>query len=138
MWVRNGARRSRLPLVRPSRSLLRAPPGTRPRRATRGRVSRPGGTGCTLCRAVAVRCIRHRARRRTATTDTVAAALVSGTATAAGTTPTIAGVMPSTGSRSYRLFVVLQHLGHGCLHGSACLLALLAQLTAQGQGGCPG
>ncbi|WP_455188835.1 hypothetical protein [Actinomyces naeslundii] len=27
------------------------------------------------------------------------------------------------------LLVVLQHLGHGCLHGSAGFLALLAQLT---------
>jgi len=46
--------------------------------------------------------------------------------------------MPSTGSRSYRLLVALQHLGHGCLHGSAGFLALLAQLTTQSQGGCPG
>ena len=56
------SRRSRLPLVRPSRSLLRAPPGTRPRRTTRGRVSRPGGTGCTSRRlttgAVTVRAVR--------------------------------------------------------------------------------
>ena len=34
MWARNGAERSRLPLVRPSWPVLRAPPGTRPRRAT--------------------------------------------------------------------------------------------------------
>ena len=133
-----GCRRSRLPLVRPGRSLLCAPPGARARRATRGRVSRPGRAGCTLCRTVAVRCIRHRARRRTATTDTVAVALVSDTATAPATTPTITGVAPSSGSRSYCLFVVLQHLGHCCLHGPAGLLALLAQLTAQSQGGRPG
>ena len=155
------SRHSRLPLIRPSRSLLRAPPGTRPRRATRGRVSRPGRTGRTLCRAVAVTTVRQartRIRRRatalvgliqpcsswsraTVSTDAVATALVSDTATAAGTTPAIAGVTPSSGSLGrclpHCLLVVLQHLGHGCLHGSACLLALLAQLTAQGQGGCP-
>ncbi|WP_299062288.1 hypothetical protein [uncultured Actinomyces sp.] len=101
-------------------------------------MSWPGGTGRTLCRAVAVRCIRHRLRRHAATIGAIATALVSDTATAAGTTPAIAGVMPSTGRRSYRLFVVLQHLGHGCLHGPAGFLALLAQLAAQGQGGCPG
>ena len=159
MWMRNGARRSRLPLVRPSRSLLRAPPGTRPRRATRGRVSRPGGTG-RLCRAVAattVRQARTRIRRRaatlvglirprtswshtTATTGAVAATPVSDTVTAAGTTPSITGVAPSAGltSRSYCLLVVLQHLGHRCLHSPAGFLALLAQLAAQGQGSCPG
>ena len=126
-----GCRRSRLPLVRPSRSLLRTPPGTRARRATRGRVSRPGGTGSTSRRlttvAVTIRYVRHRSRRRTATTGAVAAA---------GTTPTITGVAPSTGPTSRRcvphcLLVVLQHLGHGCLHGSAGFLALLAQLAAQ-------
>ena len=138
-----GCRRSRLPLVRPGRSLLCAPPGARPRRTTRGRVSRPGRTGRTSRRlttvAVTVRSVRLRLRRHAATTDVVAAALVSDTAAAAaGTTPAIAGVTPSTGRRSYRLLVVLQHLGHCCLHGSAGFLALLAQLTAQGQGGCPG
>ena len=142
MRVRNGAECSRLPLVRPSWPLLRAPPGTRPRRTARGRVSRPGRTGRTLCRAVAVRCIRHRLRRHAATTGAVAAALVSDTATATGTTPTITGVAPPTGPTSRRcvshcLLVVLQHLGHGCLHGPAGLLALLAQLAAQGQGGRP-
>ena len=157
-----GCRRSRLPLVRPSRSLLRAPPGTRPRRATRGRVRRPGGTGRTLCRAVAVTTVRHarsRIRRRataligliqpcsswsrtTVSTDAVATALVSDTAAAAGTTPAIACVASSSGSLSrclpHYLLVVLQHLGHGCLHGSAGFLALLAQLTDQSQSGCPG
>ena len=103
---------SRLPLIRPSRSLLRAPPGTRLRWATRGRVSRPGGSGRTLCRTVAVHSIRHRARRRTATTGTVAAALVSDTATAAaGTAFAITRVASSTGRTSrcapYCLFVVL-------------------------------
>ncbi|VTX88794.1 Uncharacterised protein [Actinomyces naeslundii] len=128
MWMRNEAERSRLPLVRPSRSLLRAPPGARPRRATRGRVSRPGRTGRTLCRAVAVTTVRQartRIRRRTVTVVTAI-----GAASSAG-----------RGRRRclpYCLLVVLQHLDHGCLHGSACLLALLAQLTAQGQGGCPG
>ncbi|EGF58207.1 hypothetical protein HMPREF9056_00071 [Actinomyces sp. oral taxon 170 str. F0386] len=81
--------------------------------------------GCTLCRAVAVHSIRHRARRRTVTVVTAV------------------GAVSSVGGGRRRcvphcLFVVLQHLGHGCLHGSACLLALLAQLTAQGQGGCSG
>ncbi len=121
MRVRNGADRSRLPLVRPSRPVLRAPPGTRPRWAARGRVSRPGRAGRSSRRlttgAVTVRCIRHRSRRRT----------------------TIAGVAPSAGRTSlpHRLLVVLQHLGHCCLHGSAGFLALLAQLTTQGQGGRP-
>ena len=150
------SRHSRLPLIRPSRSLLRAPPGTRPRRATRGRVSRPGRTGRTLCRAVAVTTVRQartRIRRRattlvglirprtswshtTASLDTVATDPVSNTITIPGTTPTVVGSALSTGS--YCLLVVLQHLGHGCLHGPAGFLALLAQLTAQGQGGCPG
>ena len=125
---------SRLPLVRPSRSLLRAPPGTW--------ASRPGGTSRSSRRlttvAVTVRTARLCSRRRTATAGTVAAALVSDTATAAGTTPTIADVTPSTGRRSYRLLVVLQHMGHGCLHGPAGFLTLLAQLAAQSQGGCPG
>lgn len=150
------SRHSRLPLIRPSRPVLRAPPGTRPRRATRGRVSRPGRTGRTLCRAVAVTTVRQartRIRRRattlvglirprtswsrtTASLDAVATALVSDTITIPGTTPAVVGSALSTGS--YCLLVVLQHLGHGCLHGPAGFLALLAQLTAQGQGGCPG
>ena len=129
MWAENGAERSRLPLVRPSRSLLRAPPGTRPRRTTQGRVSRPGRTGCTSRRlttvAVTVRCIRHRARR-CAVTVVIAVGAVSSVGGGRGR------------CLSHCLFVVLQHLGHGCLHGSAGLLALLAQLAAQGQGGCPG
>ena len=156
MWVRNGADCSRLPLVRPSRPVLRAPPGARPRRATRRRVSRPGRTGRTLCRAVAATTVRHassRIRRRaatlvglirprtswshtTASLDAVATDPVSNTITIPGTTPTVVGSALSTGS--YCLFVVLQHLGHGCLHGPAGFLALLAQLTTQGQGGCPG
>ena len=155
MWVRNGAECSRLPLVRPSRPVLRAPPGARPRWSTRGRVSRPGGTGRTLCRAVAVTTIRHassRIRRRaatlvglirprtswsrtTASLDAVATDPVSNTTTIPGTTPTVVSSALSTGS--YCLLVVLQHLGHRCLHGSAGFLALLAQLTAQGQGGRP-
>ena len=157
-----GCRHSRLPLVRPSRPVLRAPPGARPRRTALGRVSRPGRTGRSLCRAVAVTTVRHassRIRRRatalvgliqpcsswsrtTVSTDAVATALVSDTATAAGTTPSITGVASSSGRLSrclpHCLLVVLQHLGHCCLHGSACFLALLAQLAAQGQGGCPG
>ena len=103
-------------------------------------MSRPGGTGRTSHRlttvAVTIRSIRLRARRRTATTDTVATALVSDAAATAGTTPAITGVAPSSGSlsccRSHCLLVVLQHLGHGCLHGAAGFLALLAQLAAQG------
>ena len=146
MWVGNGAERSRLPLVRPSRPVLRAPPGTRPRRTTRGRVSRPGETGRSSRRqttvAVTVRAARLCLRRHAATIGAIATALVSDTATTAGTTPTIAGVTPSTGSLSrcvpHCLLVVLQHLGHCCLHGSACLLALQAQLAAQSQGGRPG
>ena len=118
-WVRNGAERSRLSLIRPSRSLLRAPPGTRER------VSRPGGRSRTLCRTVAVHSIRLCSRRRTVTIAT-----------------TVGAVRSVGGGRGrcvpHRLFVVLQHLGHCCLHGPACFLALLAQLTAQSQGGCPG
>ena len=120
-----GCRRSQLPLVRPSRSLLRAPPGARPRRTTRGRVSRPGGSGRSLCRTVAVHSIRLCSRRRTVTV-----------VTAVGTVSSVGG-----GRRRcvpHCLFVVLQYLGHGCLHGPARFLALLAQLTAQSQGGCPG
>ncbi|WP_156340967.1 hypothetical protein [Actinomyces johnsonii] len=109
-------------------------------------MSRPGGTGRSSRRlttvAVTVRAARLRLRRHAATTSTVVTALVSDNATAAGITPTIAGVAPSSGSLSccfpHCLLIVLQHLSHRCLHGSAGLLALLAQLTAQGQGGCPG
>ena len=128
MWMRNGARRSRLPLVRPSRSLLRAPPGARLRRAARGRVSRPGGTSRTSRRLTtvgAVRSVRHRLRRH-----------ITAVVTAVG------AVSSAGGGRSrclpHCLLVVLQHLGHGCLHGPACFLALLAQLATQSQGGCPG
>lgn len=157
-WVRPPepaqSQRSRLPLVRPSRPVLRAPPGVRPRRATRGRVSRPGRTGRTLCRAVAATTVRHArsrigrrpailvglnrprtSRSRSASTNSVATMDIAAVI-GAGTTPTVVGSALSTGS--YRLLVVLQHLGHGCLHGPASFLALLAQLTAQSQGGCPG
>ena len=128
MWMRIEAERSRLPHVRPSRSLLRAPPGTRPRRTVRGRVSRPGRTGCTSRRLTtvgAVHSVRLCSRRRTVTVVTAVGAVSS-----------------VGGDRSrclpHCLLVVLQHLGHGCLHRSAGFLALLAQLTAQSQGGCPG
>ena len=119
-------------------------------------MSRPGGTGRTLCRAVAVTTVRQartRIRRRatapvgliqpcsswsraTVSTDAVATTSVRDATIVPGTTPTVVGSALSTGS--YYLLVVLQHLGHGRLHGSAGFLALLAQLTAQSQGGCPG
>ena len=153
MWVRNGAECSRLPLVRPAWPLLRAPPGARARRTTRGRVSRPGRTVFChggIAAATAVRHAGSRTRRRATTlvglirprsswsrtTASIGAVATMDIAAAigAGTTPTIAGVTPSSGSLSrclpYCLLVVLQHLGHGCLHGSAGLLALLAQLAA--------